>query len=510
MKTASAATIALLALNQYLMAELYVITLLSGTILRYTDADGDMYSSLAGAINQSGTAQAGAASSLTLAASASTTPDAYANMAVRITGGTGAGQERKCLTSRKNGFAYSADASNAVYAKLQCTVSGDLVTCTNTIDPHVGQTWNTGVSVAGRIFTIAVDLWIDAGQPTAGYYFYVFDAAVVDVHTQAIVLSTTRTRYNFTVVMAAGATNSSMSGRFDQEVGFIVGNTYHAANWQIVEGADVPYISTAATAAVGVAVDNPWLILPDATSIYNLVSYQQYVSTSPKVVRDRTKISVGIEVDDMTVTLYGGITDLIQGIPFPQFVANGGFDGARLSVDRCFMATYGDTSAGVVNIFTGSISDVKPSRTEIALTVSSDLQLLNAPMPRNVYAPACSHNLYDAGCGAVKASFGAVSSCATGSTKLLINCALAQASGYFDVGTVTFTSGANAGATRTVKSYTPGVINLSLPLPSIPAVGDTFTCYAGCDKSQSTCTNKFNRLVSFRGFPFVPVPEASI
>ncbi|HSM99023.1 MAG TPA: DUF2163 domain-containing protein, partial [Gallionella sp.] len=112
-----------------------------------------------------------------------------------------------------------------------------------------------------------------------------------------------------------------------------------------------------------------------------------YTSISPKIVRDKTKSIVGLEVDTMTVTLYAGVNDLIQGVPFPQFANNGGFDGARIQVDRCFMATYGDTSAGVVNIFTGGISDVKPSRTEIVLTVSSDLQLLDIPMPRNVYSP---------------------------------------------------------------------------------------------------------------------------
>ncbi len=234
-----------------------------------------------------------------------------------------------------------------------------------------------------------------------------------------------------------------------------------------------------------------------------------YASTSPKISRDRTKLTVGIEVDTMNVMLYVGAGDLIQGIPYPQFVNNGGFDGARLNVDRVFMATYGDTSAGVVNIFTGSISDVKPSRTEISLSVSSDLERLNIPMPRNVYAPACSHNVYDSACGAVKASFGAGSTFLAGSTSQVIQCSLTQSAGYFDTGTITCTSGANAGATRTVKSYAPYVVNLSLPLPFAPSPGDNFVIYAGCDKSQATCGGKFNRLISFRGFPFIPVPETS-
>ena len=235
-----------------------------------------------------------------------------------------------------------------------------------------------------------------------------------------------------------------------------------------------------------------------------------FLQSGPLVSREGTKLQVGIVVDTMTITLDIRSTDLIGGIPFPQFAGNGGFDGARVQVDRCFMATPGDTSAGVVNKFTGSITDVDPSRTAIILKVDSDLQLLNIPMPRNTFGPGCSHNLYDAGCGAVKASFGAASSAASGSTVSVINCALAQAAGWFDTGTISFTTGANAGATRSVKTYTPGVITLALPLPYLPGIGDTFTIYAGCDKMQTTCLNKFNRLASFRGFPFIPVPETSI
>lgn len=46
---------------------------------------------------QSGTAQGGGASSITLAAAASSADDAYNTMTVRITGGTGAGQERRII-----------------------------------------------------------------------------------------------------------------------------------------------------------------------------------------------------------------------------------------------------------------------------------------------------------------------------------------------------------------------------------------------------------------------------
>jgi uncharacterized phage protein (TIGR02218 family) len=235
-----------------------------------------------------------------------------------------------------------------------------------------------------------------------------------------------------------------------------------------------------------------------------------YSSTSPKVTRDKIKVTAGIQVDSMGVKLYAGISDLIQGIPFPQFCANGGFDGAKFKVERCFMPSYGDTSAGVINMFSGRVSDVKPSRTEIELAVVSDVELLDVVMPRNVYSVGCSHTLYSTGCGVLKASFATATTCLIGSSASTLLCGLAQTSAYFDGGTILFTSGQNAGATRTVKSYTPGVLNLSLPLPYPPAVGDAFTAFAGCDKQQATCSGKFNQLTHFRGFPYVPTPEASV
>ena len=81
--------------------------------------------------------------------------------------------------------------------------------------------------------------------------------------------------------------------------------------------------------------------------------------------------------------------------------------------------------------------------------------------------------------------------------------------GYFELGTLVFTSGENEGVSRSIKSYAPGVINFVFPLPFDPASGDTFTVYPGCDKQMSTCGAKFNNLANFGGEPFIPVPETA-
>lgn len=69
---------------------------------------------------------------------------------------------------------------------------------------------------------------------------------------------------------------------------------------------------------------------------------------------------------------------------------------------------------------------------------------------------------------------------------------------------------ANRGQSRTVKSYTGGSFKLMYPLNAVPASGDTFFAFPGCDKLQSTCTTKFSNLPNFGGQPYVPRPETAL
>jgi uncharacterized phage protein (TIGR02218 family) len=202
---------------------------------------------------------------------------------------------------------------------------------------------------------------------------------------------------------------------------------------------------------------------------------------------------------------------LINGIPLVKFAAIGGFDGARAALWRTFMpvSSWGDVSAGYLIQFSGRTAELEPTRTGVKMNVNSDLELLNVMLPRNVYQAGCVHKLYDAGCALSRAALTVSSAAASGSTQRVINSALAQAAGYFDLGVLTFTAGANTGISRTVKSYAPGVHTLSFPLPSVPAIGDTFTTYPGCDKQQATCNAKFSNVANFGGFPFIPAPETA-
>lgn len=202
----------------------------------------------------------------------------------------------------------------------------------------------------------------------------------------------------------------------------------------------------------------------------------------------------------------------VNGVAFLTAIQQGYFDGSTVTLSRAYMSTYG-TVVGTVVLFLGRVADITCGRVFATFTINSHLELLNQNMPRNMYQAKCVNTLYDSACTLLQASFSANGSVASGSTKTIINTTLAAATGYYDLGKIQFTSGANNGLWRGVKSFinsTPDTISLIIPLPNTPAISDTYTIYAGCDKTQATCTNKFSNLTNFRGFPYLPENSTAI
>jgi hypothetical protein len=72
-----------------------------------------------------------------------------------------------------------------------------------------------------------------------------------------------------------------------------------------------------------------------------------YLANVLKIQRGPINSSVGVEVDAVELTILAGTSDTIQGLPIPAFVRNGGFDGARVLIQRAFM---GDQTGPQVTI----------------------------------------------------------------------------------------------------------------------------------------------------------------
>lgn len=243
----------------------------------------------------------------------------------------------------------------------------------------------------------------------------------------------------------------------------------------------------------------------------------RYVS-GPIIQRGAISEKVGVEVATLKVTIDGVGTDLINGVPVIGFIAAHGLDGAAVKLERAYAPAWGLDPYGVPIPVTGTVIRFAGKVTSVdsvaggtaEFTVSSWLVLLNAQSPRNHYQVGCMRTLYDAGCGVNPASFSATGTVTTGGTTSF-GSGLTGASGFYSQGRVVFLTGANAGISRTVKSY-DGAGNFSLirGLPSSCAPGDTFKAYAGCDLTKTTCNSKFANLVRFKGTPFVPIPTTAL
>ncbi len=89
----------------------------------------------------------------------------------------------------------------------------------------------------------------------------------------------------------------------------------------------------------------------------------------------------------------------------------------------------------------------------------------------------------------------------------LVDTSRSEADDSFGGGTISFTSGLNAGLSQQVKSWTLSTKTLVLqkPMPYACASGDTYTMTLGCRfRHDLDCITRFDNIHNFRGEPHVP------
>lgn len=236
----------------------------------------------------------------------------------------------------------------------------------------------------------------------------------------------------------------------------------------------------------------------------------------PVIERKATRVALGLRAETLDVVLRCGNSNAQwDGKAFQRAALDGHFDGARLLLQRAYMATPPNI-VGVLSLFEGRV-EVEPSSSRVKFTVYSDVEGLAVPLPRMLIQPTCGHALYDAGCGANRAAFRLGGVVQAGSDRKTIYLAAAlpysAISNYFGLGVITFLDGVNRGLSRgidvhqgTTQTIPTAFITLPVPLPVNPGLNDAFEIFPGCDKTEPTC-RRFGRIQSFRGFPGVPRPE---
>lgn len=225
--------------------------------------------------------------------------------------------------------------------------------------------------------------------------------------------------------------------------------------------------------------------------------------------RSRVRWATGIEVDTLSIIFQTDASILVGTVPLLAAAVLGLFDNCRVTFSRLFMSDFA-TPIDKLDLFQGNASPAEVLRTSLHLTIKSDLERLNVQIPPNVYQASCMHTLFDIGCAVNSATYRVAGTVGSINANGSIQTALAQASGYFQTGAIKFTSGANTGLTRTVKTFTSGAIYPTSPFPYTVVAGDAFLITPGCDKRQNgDCLSKYNNVIHFKGMPFIPVPETA-
>src|SRR6185312_881295 len=83
-----------------------------------------------------------------------------------------------------------------------------------------------------------------------------------------------------------------------------------------------------------------------------------YSSQQAKPSWDTIERTAGLEVGTVDLTIADGGTAVLAGLTVLQAIAKGLFDGATVQIDELRMPTFGDTSNGSRNRFTGRFAQV--------------------------------------------------------------------------------------------------------------------------------------------------------
>lgn len=187
----------------------------------------------------------------------------------------------------------------------------------------------------------------------------------------------------------------------------------------------------------------------------------------------------------------------------------GRFDGAAIEIA---VVNWADPGAGKIILLSGWLGNVQLTDGQFVAEVRSKAQKLSQKIGE-LTSPLCRvHRLGDSRCKAALESFRHDRTVySAGSRREMVFDADAAATGYYDCGLVTFTSGANEGLCREVKAHVVddgrAAVELQEEFPFEIEVGDAATLEAGCDRRLETCHGKFTNVLNFRGEPHLPGNE---
>lgn len=227
----------------------------------------------------------------------------------------------------------------------------------------------------------------------------------------------------------------------------------------------------------------------DVAVIYNGETY-----TPATIQRRPVTYSDKLEVNTLTVQV-SRVTN-----PMLEFLAISPVDLVWISVHKLHRDLVAEETTP---IFIGQIRNISIKGAEVQVNCVGFEHFLKQVVPRYRYGPGCQHTLYDSKCGLDRTDYSTtayLSTVADDGVTLTSPSFAEQDDDYYSLGYLVW-----GDYSRMVISHDKdtSTVVLRYLIPGL-AAGDAVVISAGCDKTRSTCQNKFNNLVNQLGFPDIP------
>lgn len=242
-----------------------------------------------------------------------------------------------------------------------------------------------------------------------------------------------------------------------------------------------------------------------------------YLSQRPFLKRSKWSVSNTMIVPELTVQFLALNDGFNGGTDIKTQLRQGLFRSAGFTLKELYMPESGDvTTLGGMQLFDGLVGPITIAGSVATLTMRGQNTRMDQYAPRDIYQVDCLWGFCDPNCGLSRATF--TFAFAVGSSPVPSRSFIPWTSAPADPtlyigGELTMSSGVDDGQTVDIVNADATGLFLDSTLSDIPAPGDTFNAFQGCDFTQDSgsgrsCTDRsnVNRLLDF---PFLPPPTTA-
>ena len=213
--------------------------------------------------------------------------------------------------------------------------------------------------------------------------------------------------------------------------------------------------------------------------------------TPATLTRSSTKYDSQLEVTKLTVD-----AAYVES-PVLEFIAINPVEILWISVSKLFR-DQDPLEANV--IFIGQIKDISFKGVTASITCVGFEHFLKHIVPKWRYQLTCNHVVFDSKCTLTEASYKTTATVilTSANTILTSDTFASEEDGYFTGGKAVFGDEA-----RTIVDHVGSAITIMYKMKELED-NDSVDVYPGCDGNVETCRDKFNNIINFLGFPFIP------